>query len=690
MSKLILDDIASGYNLSKINSNFQKIEDELNDKVLYRDNPGGEPNNMSQNLDMNGHKILNVGDGGLESDAINLRQAKAILRVGGGADKFNHNDTLNRNAVGAHDDIYRRKTTVAEIQSGVFSGGCLLSVSDRDDAPFNIEPTGSYIINGFNILNAGTGKVAVLQTYASPINFRFFVPEGIVDASDALQAALDTGLDIYNYDQTPITISKIMQSKRNKLIGEWIINPTRAAISGLGQFTFSSNVNESQPDTMKLVYCLKIYDLIEMMYLRSMGINFILHAGALWEERPDLPDLKAALELALDNAMSSDLKVNMTTGYIVAEDYMAVEYVNYFKDHPSVWGFSVYDEPTFNNVSVSMQDQRIDTLRALTTKNLNFVDVIQNYSLYKYGHNPFSTKYDTVFVDAYCHNNPIGGTVAEKVARDLHDFRVAAGAAKLFFPKSEIVPVCGLFLHTGFTESIDQIELAYRDFAKIGNGAVGMWAWDASEPNLTFNIRSSEALRNLAKSYCKFFNTGTKLPEAKRFGVRENVNFQPSSNPDGLNLVMRPQFVSSGGTSHAAFGVIRNGANSEFSSTDISTNGEIGGLFFKTQFPFAVLDTEPNVYTSISAGIFDVGAQSIGSLGLYYTQDNGRTFSPVVNSQSFNLAPPNQPEKTLDYWIGSGTYWRGSKLTFIIDFNALYYTDYYRFGIYGYIVTSDW
>lgn len=60
MSKIDLDPITSGYNLSKINANFQKIEDELNNKVLYRDSPAGEPNSMSSNLDMNSKSILNA------------------------------------------------------------------------------------------------------------------------------------------------------------------------------------------------------------------------------------------------------------------------------------------------------------------------------------------------------------------------------------------------------------------------------------------------------------------------------------------------------------------------------------------------------------------------------------------------------------------------------------------------------
>jgi hypothetical protein len=70
-----------------------------------------------------------------------------------------HNQTTNRNAVGAHDQIYRRKTTVAEIESGVFSVGDILEVSDRANAPFNVVAGGTP--NGFNILDAGNGNTAV-------------------------------------------------------------------------------------------------------------------------------------------------------------------------------------------------------------------------------------------------------------------------------------------------------------------------------------------------------------------------------------------------------------------------------------------------------------------------------------------------------------------------------------------------
>ena len=60
MPHINLDDVAGGYNLAAINSNFQRIEDHLNDNVLNRTNPANLPNNMSTDVDMNGRRIYNL------------------------------------------------------------------------------------------------------------------------------------------------------------------------------------------------------------------------------------------------------------------------------------------------------------------------------------------------------------------------------------------------------------------------------------------------------------------------------------------------------------------------------------------------------------------------------------------------------------------------------------------------------
>ena len=79
MTKLVLDDVGSGYNLSILNNNFQKISQELQENVLYRKNPAGEPNQMEGNLDLNSNKLLNVGEGEVDSDGVNIKQVKEIL-----------------------------------------------------------------------------------------------------------------------------------------------------------------------------------------------------------------------------------------------------------------------------------------------------------------------------------------------------------------------------------------------------------------------------------------------------------------------------------------------------------------------------------------------------------------------------------------------------------------------------------
>lgn len=61
MAKYTPNPVTSGYSLERINTNFTDIATELNDKVAYRDNPIGEPNQMENDLDMNSNDILNAG-----------------------------------------------------------------------------------------------------------------------------------------------------------------------------------------------------------------------------------------------------------------------------------------------------------------------------------------------------------------------------------------------------------------------------------------------------------------------------------------------------------------------------------------------------------------------------------------------------------------------------------------------------
>jgi hypothetical protein len=63
MAKITIPDVSGGYNqTTDINTRLQQLEDELNNKVLYRDNPVGQANEVSQDIDMNGQDIVNAKD----------------------------------------------------------------------------------------------------------------------------------------------------------------------------------------------------------------------------------------------------------------------------------------------------------------------------------------------------------------------------------------------------------------------------------------------------------------------------------------------------------------------------------------------------------------------------------------------------------------------------------------------------
>lgn len=63
MAKVTFSDITTGFqSVGTINNNYTQLEYELQEKVLYRNNPSGEPNEMQNDLDMNGYRILNLGN----------------------------------------------------------------------------------------------------------------------------------------------------------------------------------------------------------------------------------------------------------------------------------------------------------------------------------------------------------------------------------------------------------------------------------------------------------------------------------------------------------------------------------------------------------------------------------------------------------------------------------------------------
>lgn len=60
MGKIILDDTITKIDPLVLNENFRRIAAEFQDKVLYRDNPVGEPNQLETDVDANGQTVYNL------------------------------------------------------------------------------------------------------------------------------------------------------------------------------------------------------------------------------------------------------------------------------------------------------------------------------------------------------------------------------------------------------------------------------------------------------------------------------------------------------------------------------------------------------------------------------------------------------------------------------------------------------
>jgi hypothetical protein len=74
MAKITFSNISSGFqSVSTLNNNFDQLEYELQNNVLYRNNPTGEPNQMNNDLDMNGYNILNLGNATVVASASSVQ-----------------------------------------------------------------------------------------------------------------------------------------------------------------------------------------------------------------------------------------------------------------------------------------------------------------------------------------------------------------------------------------------------------------------------------------------------------------------------------------------------------------------------------------------------------------------------------------------------------------------------------------
>lgn len=214
MSKIDLDPITSGYNLSKINANFQKVEDELNNKVLYRNPPAGEPNSMSANLDMNSQSILNaskISSNVLELGGVQVVPTNLVI------DPYNGTrEALRRSYAEAGYNL---------VDGSFEAGGTLVNTNDvllqeRTGEAFS-GPAGT-VADGTNPASGGFVDVSdVLLKLGAVGNVDSYIKMAVyASISAAIQACIDENLNVvFSKKDYPIVTSLYPRFSRQQFLG---------------------------------------------------------------------------------------------------------------------------------------------------------------------------------------------------------------------------------------------------------------------------------------------------------------------------------------------------------------------------------------------------------------------------------------------------------------------------------------
>lgn len=225
--------LSSFFSSAALNNNFQAITDELNSKVLYRDNPGTEPNAMSNDLDMSTNDLLNVGSADVTS-----------LTVGG-------NPVVGTNPGASFDGIVLMNDLLA--LSPVNDDSILVSgfynKSDGGGGTFFYDATASKTThNGGTIIDpdigvipgaagwwtapgSGVGVWVKNTIVANVLDFGARGDAGTTDNTLPIQAALDSGAsEIYFPDGEYYTTAVLTVDVKINLCGT---QPFRNATGGV-------------------------------------------------------------------------------------------------------------------------------------------------------------------------------------------------------------------------------------------------------------------------------------------------------------------------------------------------------------------------------------------------------------------------------------------------------------------------
>lgn len=188
MAKLDLENVESGYQSATLqNANNDRIEAEF-DKVLYRNDDSGDTSPLSQNIDMNSNKIINLAEGTQNSQAVNLAQMNTAIATGVLQGSIEDADIVPTVAALKAIEVSTLTTGHTAITQGY------TTLDDGGASTYYFDSTSSATDDGGAVIQpaVGSGRWILLLPYAVVNSMQFgAVGDDSTDDTSKFNAAID-------------------------------------------------------------------------------------------------------------------------------------------------------------------------------------------------------------------------------------------------------------------------------------------------------------------------------------------------------------------------------------------------------------------------------------------------------------------------------------------------------------------
>lgn len=397
-----------------------------------------------------------------------------------------------------------------------FSTGGTLTVSDRDKVVYDPVSKTWYSY-------AGTLPVTVPASF-NPVGNADWKPQTDPDLRNELASVQGAGMvgtdngltvqerfnidraDISNYgyvygsgvDGKDAVLSAISDHGYAHITGATTLSsfdwPQGARITGKATITYTRLPNvpceldsEIPVDhsLMKAVYVHRVFDICDMLQLKTAGFNTLIHYGQAWTNGGNM-------EKACNAAEAVGLKLILGGPVYGQTDTPS----SALDGRDCVIGYYLFDEPQNHSISAASQATRINAFKAFTSKALCIADNgIFSFDNQTVPSGYDGIGYDFIFVDAYAYSS-------RDYAENKRSAVLCWAEMQHRSPNSKIVPCLGMFTEpTDFSDKTKQINFA-KEFFGMGDGSYAAFAWESHLIISAFkDITNDTDFYNEIKSY---------------------------------------------------------------------------------------------------------------------------------------------------------------------------------------------